>query len=81
MNEVVYSIPYNTTAIQKKNRLEGEGYLNALSTILIGLGIWLVIDGALSIVKYPKQSYPEHLIRVVRAMTGAIIIIIGIVQN
>ena len=65
----------------KKNRLDGEGYLNALSTILIGLGIWLVIDGALSIVKYPKQSYPEHLIRVIRASVGTIIIIIGIVQN
>ncbi len=49
--------------------------------VLIGLGIWLVMDGALSIAKYPKQSYPEHLIRVIRAMIGVIIISIGLVQN
>ena len=55
--------------------------MNALSAVLVGLGIWLVIDGALSIVKYSKQSYPEHLIRVIRATVGVIIIVIGIVQN
>jgi hypothetical protein len=37
--------------------------------------------GTLSIVKYLKQSFPEHLIRVIRATVGVIIIIIGIVQN
>jgi hypothetical protein len=61
--------------------LEGELYLNVLSVVLIGLGIWLVIDGALSIAKYPKQSYPEHLVRVIRATVGVIIIVIGLVQN
>ena len=55
--------------------------MNALSAVLVGLGIWLVIDGILSIVKYPKQSYPEHLIRVIRATVGVIIIVVGIVQN
>jgi hypothetical protein len=55
--------------------------LNALSAVLVGLGIWLVIDGILSIVKYPKQSYPEHMIRVIRATVGVVIIIVGIVQN
>jgi hypothetical protein len=55
--------------------------LNALSSVLVGLGFWLVLDGVLSIVKYPKQSFPEHLIRVIRASVGTIIIIIGIVQN
>jgi hypothetical protein len=35
----------------------------------------------LSIVKYPKQSLPEQLIRVIRATVGVIIIIIGIIQN
>ena len=55
--------------------------MNALSAVLVGLGLWLVIDGVLSIVKYPKQSYPEHLIRVIRATVGVIIVIIGIVQN
>ena len=66
---------------QKTNGLEGEGYLNALSVALVGLGLWLVVDGVLSIVKYPKQSFPEHLIRVIRATVGVIIIIIGIFQN
>jgi hypothetical protein len=55
--------------------------LNALSVVLVGLGVWLVVDGFLSIVKYPKQSFPEQLIRVIRAAVGIIIIIIGIVQN
>jgi hypothetical protein len=55
--------------------------LNALSIILVGLGIWLVVDGVLSIVKYPKQSFPEQLIRVIRATVGIIIIIIGTVLN
>jgi Short repeat of unknown function (DUF308) len=55
--------------------------LNTLSTILVALGLWLIIDGVLSVVKYPKQSLPEHLIRVIRATVGAIIIVIGIVQN
>lgn len=55
--------------------------MNVLSVVLVGLGIWLVIDGILSIVKYLKQSYPEHLIRVIRATIGIILIVIGIVQN
>jgi hypothetical protein len=60
---------------------EGEDYLNALSFVLVGLGLWLVVDGVLSIVKYPKQTFPEQLIRVIRATVGVIITIIGIVQN
>ena len=55
--------------------------LNALSTVLVALGLWLIIDGVLSIAKYPKQSLPEHLIRIIRATVGVIIIVIGIVQN
>jgi len=38
-------------------------------------------NGVLSIVKYPKQSYPEHLIRVIRVAVGVVIIVIGIAQN
>jgi hypothetical protein len=57
----------------------GEDYLNVLSVILIGLGLWLIIDGALSIVKYPKQTFPEQLIRVIRATVGVIIVFIGFV--
>jgi hypothetical protein len=53
--------------------------LNALSIVLIGLGLWLIIDGFLSIIKYSKQSFPEQLIRAIRAAVGIMIIIIGII--
>lgn len=55
--------------------------MKVLSLILVGLGLWLVIDGVLSIVKYPKQSFPEQLIRVIRATVGVVIVLIGIVEN
>jgi hypothetical protein len=55
--------------------------LNALSSVLVGLGLWLILDGVLSIIKYSKQSFPEQLIRAIRTTVGIIIIIIGIVQN
>jgi hypothetical protein len=55
--------------------------LNVLSAVLVGLGFWLVIDGVLSIVKYPKQTFPEQLIRVIRATVGVIIVLIGVVGN
>jgi hypothetical protein len=60
---------------------EGEVILNVFSEVLVGLGVWLVIDGVLSIVKYPKQTFPEQLIRVIRAAVGVTIIIIGIIEN
>lgn len=60
---------------------EGEDYLNVLSAVLVGLGLWLVVDGVFSIVKYPKQTFPEQLIRVIRATVGVIIVFIGIVGN
>jgi len=59
----------------------GEDYLNVLSVALVGLGLWLVVDGVLSIVKYPKQTFPEQLIRIIRSIIGAIIVVIGIVGN
>jgi hypothetical protein len=55
--------------------------LNALSVVLVGLGLWLIIDGVLSIIKYSKQSFPEQLVRAIRTTVGIIIIIIGIIQN
>lgn len=55
--------------------------MNVLSMVLVGLGLWLVIDGVLSIVKYPKQTFPEQLIRVIRAIVGIIIVVIGFVGN
>ncbi|MGD0070977.1 MAG: hypothetical protein ABSB71_05405 [Candidatus Bathyarchaeia archaeon] len=58
----------------------GEDYLNGLSVILVGLGLWLIVDGVLSIVKYPKQTFPEQLIRIIRATVGVIIVLIGIVE-
>jgi len=55
--------------------------LTTLSLILVVLGLWLIIDGVLSIIKYSKQSFPEQLIRAIRTIVGVIIIMIGIVQN
>ena len=55
--------------------------MNVLSAVLVGLGFWLVVDGVFSIVKYPKQTFPEQLIRVVRATVGVTIVFIGIVEN
>ena len=55
--------------------------MNALSVILVGLGFWLIVDGVLSIAKYPRQTFPEQLIRVIRATVGVIIVFIGIVGN
>jgi hypothetical protein len=51
-----------------------EIYLNAFSVVLVDLGNWLVLDGILRIVKYPKQSFPDHLIKVIRATVGIIMI-------
>lgn len=55
--------------------------MNVLSMVLVGLGFWLIVDGVLSIVKYRKQTFPEQLIRVIRAIVGAIIVVIGIVGS
>jgi hypothetical protein len=55
--------------------------LKSLSVVLIGLGLWLVVDGVFSIVKYPKQTFPEQLIRVIRAIVGVTIVAIGIAEN
>jgi len=51
--------------------------LNDLSLILVVLGLWLIIDGVLSIIKYSKQSFPEQLIRAIRTIVGIVIIIVG----
>ena len=59
----------------------GEDFLNVPSVVLAGLGFWLIVDGVLSIVKYPKQTFPEQLIRVIRATVGVVIVVIGIVGN
>jgi hypothetical protein len=55
--------------------------MNVLSVVLIALGLWLILDGVLSIVKYPKQTFPEQLIRIIRAIVGAIILVIGLVGS
>ena len=55
--------------------------MKVLSAVLVGLGLWLVVDGVLSIVKYPKQTFPEQLIRIIRAIVGVTIVFIGIVEN
>jgi uncharacterized membrane protein HdeD (DUF308 family) len=55
--------------------------LRALSAVLIGLGVWLIIDGIFSIVKYPKQTFPEQFIRIIRATVGIVIILIAITES
>ena len=55
--------------------------MKTLSAVLIGLGLWLVIDGVFSIVKYHKQSFPEQLIRIIRATVGVVIVLIAIAEN
>ena len=59
----------------------GEDYLSGLSMVLVCLGLWLIVDGVLSVVKYPKQTFPEQLIRVIRATVGVVIVAIGIIGN
>jgi len=44
--------------------------------VIVFLGIWLIIDGIYSIIKYRKQTWQEHLIRVIRAGGGAALIIL-----
>ena len=42
------------------------------------IGLWLVLDGIISIGVYPKQSWwREHSVRVVRILTGIALIIWG----
>ena len=55
--------------------------MNPLSVVLVGLGVWPIIDGALSIVKYRRQTFPEHSIRIIRATVGIVIILIAIAEN
>ena len=42
--------------------------------VVVGLGIWLVIDGLYSIFEYRKQTIREHLMRVIRAGVGVTLI-------
>ncbi len=55
--------------------------MKVLSAVLIGLGIWLILDGVLSIAKYPKQTFPEQLIRIIRTTVGVLIVVIGVIEN
>ena len=55
--------------------------MNTLSAVLVALGIWLIIDGIGSIVKYPKQTFPEQFIRIIRATVGVVIILIALAEN
>lgn len=43
---------------------------------IVGLGVWLIIEGIGSIIKYRKQTLLEHLVRVIRAAVGATLIIL-----
>jgi hypothetical protein len=64
-----------------KRMRKGADHLKVLSVVLVGLGLWLIVDGVFSIVKYPKQTFPEQLIRAIRALVGVTIVAIGIIEN
>jgi hypothetical protein len=55
--------------------------LKSLSAVIVGLGLWLVIDGVFSIVKCYKQTFPEQLIRIIRATVRVAIVLIVIAEN
>ena len=55
--------------------------MKTLSAVLVGLGIWLIIDGVFSIIKYPKQTFPEQFIRIIRVTVGVVIILIILAEN
>lgn len=55
--------------------------MKIVSSVLVGLGVWLVVDGVFSIIKYPRQTLPEQTIRVIRAIVGIVIILISISEN
>jgi hypothetical protein len=42
--------------------------------VIVGFGMWLVIDGLYSIFEYRKQTLQEHPIRVIRAGVGVTLI-------
>jgi hypothetical protein len=44
--------------------------------VVLGVGVWLVIDGLFSIFIYRKQTVQEHLIRIIRAGIGVVLIIL-----
>jgi hypothetical protein len=45
--------------------------------ILQLLGLWLMLDGAISIIIYLPQSLKEHAIRVIRLFIGLYLFILG----
>jgi hypothetical protein len=45
-----------------------------LLIVLNSIGLWIVIDGAGSIVVYRQQKWYEHLIRVIRIGAGLVLI-------
>jgi uncharacterized membrane protein HdeD (DUF308 family) len=47
--------------------------------LLFVIGIWLMIDGLFSSVKYINQSKKEHAIRVVRILAGMIVLYFGVI--
>ena len=55
-------------------RVAHRGENMEFAIVIVGLGIWLVIDGLYSIFEYRKQTFKEHLIRVIRAGVGVTLI-------
>ena len=55
----------------------GEKILNGLSLILVAFGLWLILDGVYSMFRYRGQTFPEQLIRAIRAAVGVAIVFFG----
>lgn len=47
--------------------------------VVVGLGIWLVIDGLGSMLIYCGQKWFEHVPRVVRVAVGVVLVVFGVV--
>ena len=48
-----------------------------MNAIIVGLGVWLIIDGVGSMILYEKQSWMEQAIRIVRVRVGLALIYLG----
>ncbi len=52
-----------------------------LSWVLVGLGLWLILDGIYSMFRYRGQTFPEQLIRAIRAAVGVTIVLLAFFEN
>ncbi len=46
--------------------------------VLIAFGLWLMVDGIVSILYYSNQSLSEHAVRAVRTGIGGALVLFGL---